>query len=287
MENSQETQVSAPETPMGSRLQPAPAVLEVETDMEQAETGSGWHWCPTCKLASMRPTTCPGCGTAYVAVPVAGIPGTPHRPKVAASRSRLSLLGSLAGALALVGAVATGIFLLASHGAGTVDSGSASTGATVDGTSAFSIGALHGTLHLQGTWGSNMQQLQLPANVTNGAKMRSDLSIGKGSETLVIGSFQSTDPSSVLNQFVGTKPQDSMDATGNKVTTEASRDVSIAGYTAVAQDFEVRNGKGGLVNRGTLYAVNAGDQVVIIRTSASPAQANDLAAIEQALVNLG
>ena len=288
MEKSQETQVSAPPATAGSRLQPARALLEAEFEKTRAELDPAWHWCPSCKLASMKAVACPSCGAAFVAAPEAGIPGTPHRPKVAAGRSRLALAGSLAAAAALIAGIATSIFVLASHGASTVDSGAfAARGSTVDGTSAFSIGALHGTLRLQGGWGTNMQRVQLPATVTGGAMVRNDLSVGKGSETITIGSFQSDDPSSVLNQFVTTKPQDSLDAMGNKRTTEASRDVSIAGYTAVAQDFELRNPKGGLTSRGTLYVVNAGDHVVVVSTSAGPTQANDLSAIEQALVNIG
>jgi len=282
MERSQETRVTAPAPPTGASRQPAPAKLDVA-----AESKPGWHWCPTCKLASGKPGICPGCGTPYVVAPEVGVPDAPHLPKVMADRTRAAVVGSLVAAVALVGAAAASIFLLATHGDGTISGSTAATGSTVDGTSSYGVGVLHGTLRLQGTWGVNMQQVQLPTSVTAGAQVKVALSIGKGSEAIWIGSFPSTDPSTALNQFMSTSPQNSNDAMGNKITLEPSRDVSIAGYTTVAQDFEARNPKGGLLSRGTTYAVNVGDQVVIIRTSASPTQANDLAAIEQALTNIG
>lgn len=260
-----------------------PAAVAAQTEAE-----SDWYWCPSCKLASSKSGNCPGCRAAYVAVPTAGVPDTPHAPRIRAGRSRAAVLGSVAGVVGLLGAAAASIVLLAIHGAGTVDSGdTAAMGTSLDGTASFSIGTLHGTLRLQGAWGASMAQLGLPTDQTAGAPVKTVLSIGKGSELILVGTFASPDPAGALNQFVVTKPTSDMDNIGNKTTTEASRDVSIAGYTAVAQNFEVRNGKGGLTSRGTVYAINAGDHMVIIRTVAGPTQVNDLAGIEQALVNIG
>jgi len=265
------------------------ATVEVHAgNPAQVETPPTWHWCPTCKLASQKTGKCPGCGDHYVVAPELGVPDTPHMPKVRAGRTRRALVAGVAGRVALVGGFVAAIFLLASHGATTIDSSApAASGSTVDGSSSYSIASLHGTLRLQGSWSPGMAQLQLPTSTTAGAKLTSELSVSRGSESILVGSFASSDPSSALNQFVTTKPQTSNDPMGNDVTVETSRDVSIAGYTTVAQDIEVRNPKGGMVNRGTLYAISAGDKVVIIRTQAGSAQVGDLATIEQALVNIG
>ncbi len=282
METSQEIEVAVPPTP---GLTPRPATATAEPQPERAPS---WHWCAACKLASGKPGECPGCGKPYASVPEAGVPDAPHKPRIQVDRSRAAVIGSLVGVLSLLAGIIGGLLVLASHGATTVDTGgTAATGTTVDGTSAYGIGALHGTLRLQGSWAASMQQLQLAPNITSGAQVKTALSVSKGSESIVIASFPSSDPSTVLSQYVSQQPQHSADSMGNSITMEPSRDVSIAGYNAVAQDFEARNPKGGLLYRGTQYAVNAGSQAVIIRVQGGPTQANDLLAIEQALANVG
>ncbi|HEV7679895.1 MAG TPA: hypothetical protein VGQ42_15130 [Candidatus Dormibacteraeota bacterium] len=251
-----------------------------------------WHWCPLCKLAASKPGNCPGCGRPYVLAPEVGIPDTAYSPEIRPERSVRAVVASSVVVALIVAAAIGAVILLAAHGS-TTDStsgalaGSATTASHVDGLSTYGVAPLHGTLRLQGTWENSTQQVSLPNAVTAGAKVKSELSAGKGADTVVVVSFPSPDPSGALNQMVATAPQTNTDSVGQKVTTQPTRELTIAGYTAIAQDFETRNAKGGLLNRGTFYLVNAGDQVVVIRTSAVPAQAADLPGIEQALVAIG
>jgi hypothetical protein len=220
------------------------------------------------------------------------VPDTAYAPNIPAGRSVRAVVASALGVLLLLAAAAGGIALLASHGS-TADSTSGMSGSGaassshVDGVSTYGIGPLHGTLRLQGNWGTSMQQISVASTATAGAKVKSELSVGKGGDVIAIASFPSPDPSGVLNQMVSTASQTGDDPQGNKVTNHPSRDVTIAGYTGLALDFETRNAKGGLLNRGTLYWVNAGDQVVVIRASVLAAQSGELSGLEQALVAIG
>lgn len=286
MENAYETEVAAPTAPTGTTTRPANAVVE------SVATPSYWYWCSTCKLAASKAGACHGCGTPYALAPEVGVPDTPYNPRIPAERTVRGVVGSAVAMVLVIVAAIGAIVVLASHGSATDSTSSASgggisNGAHVDGLSTYGIAPLHGTLRLQGTWGTSVQQFSLNPPITAGATVKSQLSVGKGGDTIAMGSFPSADPTGVLNQVVSATPQTSDGGMGQKVTAQPTRDLTIAGYTAVAQDMETRTTKGGLVNRGTLYLVNAGDQVVVIRTSVVAAQAGDLPGLEQALVAIG
>ena len=268
--------------------------VERETAAETAApspTVTTWLWCPKCKLASRKVETCPGCGNPYVEVPAAGVPNDPHMPKIRPDRTRRELIASLATFAAVFVGLVAAIFLLATHASTSVSTSNTpvADGGTVDGGSSYNVAVLRGTLHLRGAWtpGSPQLPVSLSTMTTGGAPVKTELGVTRNGETLAIGSFPSNDPASVLNQFVTTKPDTRDQPNGNKLTIQPSRDVSIAGYTAVAQDMETRNAKGGMISRSTLYVVSAGSRVVLISISAPAAQADDLSNVEQALVNIG
>ncbi len=288
MDNSQRTQL-APPAAEPEAISAAPAQLAATADADADATD--WYWCPVCKLASSRLGDCPGCGRGYEPIPAAGVPDAEYRPRVASGPSRFATVGSVAGVLGLLAAAAASIALLAVSGDSTTTSGAASASAMSmplgGASSSFSVGALHGALRLQGAWSTSTDKLVLTQQQTGGAPFDQVLAVGKGSEQILIASFAVADPAGALQAVLSKPGTAPWETAGDTITDEVSRGASIAGYVAVAQDYEIHDAGGALVSRGTVFAVNAGDHVVVIRTAAGPADAKDLAGIEQALVDIG
>jgi hypothetical protein len=268
---------------------------------------AAWHWCSSCKLASAKPGNCPGCGSAYDGVPERGVPDTAFSPRIPGGRSRVAMVISALAAVLLVGVVSGTIATLAAHGqrlstsssqasGGTGGDGMAMGGLSIgglsmsDGRSTFRVSSLRGTLRLPGDWvtlpevAASLHGSASP--VAAGAAIKTEVSVASEAGNVGVVSFATSNPIGVLNKFVSTMPQES-GGPGQRVTISPTRDVTVAGFTAVAEDFEARTSGGGMLARGTLYVVNAGDHVVMIRTTVLAAQVKStLPAIEKALITI-
>jgi hypothetical protein len=270
-----------------------PPQVERRVGAAQVEAEPLWYWCPSCKLASSKAGDCANCGKPYEVTPDGGVPAAPFQPKVAEVRRPLAVVASALGGVLALGALIGGLLLLASHGdtyspAAGNQSGDSANAAM----STFNVSTLHGTLQLQGAWSKDDRIAAgvrtVATNVAPGAHLTTDVSVLKSGINLGIVSFPDADPTGVLGKFVVMKPQSNTDSQGQQIKVGVSRDLSIAGFTTVAQDFEVHNTKGGLIDRGTIYAVNTGDHVVLIRSIEGPAATqDDLASIEKALLAIG
>jgi hypothetical protein len=126
----------------------------------------------------------------------------------------------------------------------------------------------------------------LAGSLAKGVKTTTELSAAQGDDNVGIVSFQTSDPNIVLNWFVSSSPKVVQDNQGDKISIAATRNLTVAGFTCLAQDFEAHAPTGALLGRGTYYGMNTGDHVVIARSWAGAASANgsDLPAVEKALV---
>ncbi len=109
MGDARDGETETPPTPSG--LMRHPALAKIEAEGEPA-----WYWCPTCKLVSTRAGDCPTCAQAYVPAPDAGIPDTPYEARSDGTGTAPSTGRGYAGIIALFGAAAAAIFLLATLG---------------------------------------------------------------------------------------------------------------------------------------------------------------------------
>ncbi len=271
-----------------------PGETAMESDEAPSPNPAPWHWCPSCRLASSKQGNCPGCGSPYLAVPPSGVPGEPYRPRLPRAGGVLSgAVTTLLVAAVLVGS-GLGVWALYSSGkvigpgGQLVSAGTGSAGASAP-TSPFQVAAFgNATLALPGSWAPDGDQYGdgIANEVSQvGGPVSVELSVEHGSTALAIVSVASTDAGQSATELLGLMSSTAADGSGGTITWSQTRDLVIASYPTLAQDFADYNSSKQLADKGTVYCVDdtARGELVVIAADATATSAGELTGIEKAL----
>jgi hypothetical protein len=255
-----------------------------------------WRWCPSCRLASAKDGVCPGCGCPYLAVPAQGVPGEPYRPRVPRTGAGLSGLISVVLVLAVLGGCAVGVWALYRNGdnitaAGQLVPANAASGST-KASSPYPVAAFDdATLLLPGAWTTDGDQYgnELANEVSEvGGPVSVQLSVEQADAALAIVSVATSDAGDSTTELLGLLSSQSSDGSGGTVTWAQTRDLTIATYPTVAQDFADYSSTKALEAKGTVYCVDdtAQGQLVVIAADTRGSAAGELSGIEKALTSM-